>query len=236
MVQARGPFGSLRRRLASDQRGQVSVIFGLAAVGLTGAVGASLDTAAMSRSGTQLQTRPTPPPPRRPGRRLAHRHRRPDRKAATTFLLSAYDASDSSDAYKAEDSSVSVEVVSRSPTTIKVAATRPVQLPFGFLRGADGATVTRTATAVEADKAPVSLLLLAPDAAQAWRASGNSKVTVDGVAVVNSTSSQALQGNGAAEIISTGTTVAGPTQAASQLDAGAEVQRRPTVGPIRDQA
>jgi hypothetical protein len=82
-------------------------------------------------------------------------------KAAAVFLESSYDAEDVSDASGDDRNDIETTILSRSPTTVEVTATRVVDLPFGFLRGEDGSmTVTRTSTAVEALNTPITLLLL----------------------------------------------------------------------------
>ena len=180
----------LRERFTGDVRGQVSVIFGLAAVAITGMVGTGMDAAAMNRSATQLQDAVDAAALH--GVQAARTRKLSDDEveaATVRFVQAAYDSADSSDTYGAASASVTASVTSRSPNTVEVTATRKVQMPFGFLRGEDGATFTRTASAVEADEAPVALLLLAGNSARAWSASGSSSVKVEnGVAVVISRS------------------------------------------------
>jgi Flp pilus assembly protein TadG len=206
---------AFRNRLARDKRGQVSVIFGLSAVALTATVGTSMDAAAVHRSATQLQSAADAAALHAvhvaTGTTLSDAE---IAAAAAVFLEGAYNPSDASDA--ASENTTVVNVVSRDPVTVEVSASRVVDLPFGFLREEGTVTVTRTATAVEAVRTPVSLLLLERDAAAAWSAGGSSTVTLDnGAAVVNSSSAQALSGSGSAEITASATFVAGPVQAAS---------------------
>jgi len=206
-------FQSFRRRLADDRRGQVSIIFGMAAVALTGTIGVSLDAAAMNRSGTQLQD--AADASALYAVRSATVKNLDDEavsKAAAVFLESSYDAEDVSDASGDDRNDIETTILSRSPTTVEVTATRVVDLPFGFLRGEDGSmTVTRTSTAVEALNTPITLLLLDRTSPSAWRATGTSGlVALEGAAIVNSNSPQALDGSGTADIETTGTLVVGP--------------------------
>jgi Flp pilus assembly protein TadG len=223
-------FHAFRRRFAGDRRGQVSIIVGMAAVALTGTVGVSLDAAAMNRSATQLQDA-ADASALFAVRSATVKKMSDDQvvKAAAVFLESSYDAEDVSDVSGDKRNDVTTRVLSRSPTTVEVSATRVVELPFGFLRGGDGSmTVTRTSTAVEALSTPITLLLLDRTASSAWRATGTSGlVALEGAAIVNSSSPSALDGSGTADIETTGTLVAGPAFLGHQLDAEALLPRQP---------
>lgn len=202
---------AFRDRFARDLRGQVSVIFGLSAVAITGTMGGSMDSAAIHRSAVQLQDAADAAALH--AVRAANSRNLTDAQigeAARVALESAYE---SSDAAQPGDNSVETTVLSHAPTKVEVTASRVVDLPFGFLHPAGTVTITRRSTAVEATRTPVTLLLLDRTASSAWRATGSSSVIAqDGAAIVNSSSAQALNGVGAADIVTAATMVAGPAQ------------------------
>jgi Flp pilus assembly protein TadG len=190
----------------------------LSAVALTATVGTSMDAAAVHRSATQLQEAAD---------------------AAALYAVRAATVRNMNDAAVDEATRIFFESsttramrpttwtrrtsrstppsarASRSP--VEVTASRVVDLPFGFMRGDQGSvTVSRDATAVEALRTPITLLLLDRTAASAWRAVGTSGlVALEGAAIVNSSSPQALDGSGTADIETTGTLVVGPPSEAS---------------------
>lgn len=207
-------------RFLGDRRGQTSVVFGLSVVALTGAIGTSLDSSAMHRSGAQLQDA-VDASALYAVRSAAVKNLSDSavRSATEVFLKSSYEGEGSAADHDPADRPLeltSTEVLSRSPVKVQVSATRSVRLPFGFLRGEDGRVeITRVSTAVEALETPITLLLLDRTSASAWRAVGTSGlVALDGAAIVNSNSPQALDGGGTADIETAGTLVVGPPSTA----------------------
>ena len=106
---------------------------------------------------------------------------------------------------------VTVEVQSRTPARIKVTLGQKQNMFFAGLLGFSELPLDRSAVAVSMAAYPVCMLVLDPNAADAWTAQGTSEVLGPRcVAQVNSKSSGALDSNGNAAVRMLRTFVVGP--------------------------
>jgi hypothetical protein len=200
---------------AGNDGGNVAIITALSLLTVGMVVGGGIDMSRLSASGSKLQdaadaaalaiasTVGKAPPTIQTATLEAEA-----RRTAAGFAAPAF-----KETMSVFGGGVVVELQSRTPAQVKVTLSQAQDTFLGGLLGIKSLPLHRTAVAVSRAAYPVCLLVLDPDAGDAWSAQGTSDVVgPQCVAQVNSESSRGLDANGNAGVRMLRTFVAGPKQ------------------------
>lgn len=186
-------------RAARCTRGNITMLFGISALALSGLIGGAVSLAQVSAAGGYLQDSAD--------------------AGAVNVAVAIRDGGDPDALEALADTSIGgrngrnrVELISRTPITVSFTASREVRPILGPLIGRETVQVTRRATAVVEAGKPVCLLVLSASQPQALSRRGASSLEGPNcVAQVNSSSPEAIEsrGSGTVEMLQTRVTGSG---------------------------
>lgn len=179
---------ALARRTARCTRGNIAVMFGISSLVLSALVGGGISLAQVSAAGGHLQDSAD--------------------AGAINAAVALRNGADPGALGSLADAGVDwrggrsvVELLSETPVTVKVTASRDVRPVLGRLIGRDTVRVTRRATAVLTEGQPVCLLVLSTNQPQALSRRGASSLEAPNcVGQINSSSPEAIESRGSGTI------------------------------------